>query len=155
MAVHSDNYWLSQIHSLTEASANRETKVTKTVAFSGAAGNGAIGTVNLFTVTGFVRYMMIARCTENLAGALATLSLGVTGVVEHFLPATLATDIDATDLIVAGGLTAQPISNDGDYNISDGADIIATVGTANITDGTIELVVLWKPLSADGNIVAV
>ncbi len=37
---------------------NEANIVTKTIAFDGSAGNGAIGAVNLFTVTGLVaRYL--------------------------------------------------------------------------------------------------
>lgn len=128
----------------------------KTVAFSGAAGNGAVGAVNLFTVTGSVLIRRItARCTEDLAGATATLALGVTGSTALFIAATTATDIDTGEFWLSTTPAATGLALPAALqNIVVDADIILTVATANITDGTIEFTVEWTPLSSDGNLVA-
>lgn len=128
---------------------------TKTLAFTGAAGLGAQGAVPLFTVTGEVLIeKIVAFCTESLAGASATLALGVTGATTLFVAATTATDIDADEFWVdnapdAAGVAVPAACKD----VAISANIIGTVGTADITDGTIRFDVIWRPLSPDGMVV--
>lgn len=124
------------------------------VALTGAAGAGAVGTVNLFTVTGTVVVSIFAVCSEDLAGATATLEVGIAGNTAGLLAQTLATDIDNGEVWVdntPATIEAVPSSR----VLTNGTDIIGTVGTANITDGTLTFYCLWRPLSNDGNIVAV
>ncbi|HQF70483.1 MAG TPA: hypothetical protein PLH39_04295 [Promineifilum sp.] len=130
----------------------------KVVAFDGNAGNGQIGTVALFTVTGAVAINITAICTETLVGA-ATLECGTpgatAGIIAQIANATaLATGeiwYDGTPTTVLDTLAASMLG----FVIGDGADIQLTVGAANITDGTIEFTVFWTPLTANGNVVAV
>ena len=130
--------------------------VRKTVAFDGEAGNGAQGTVALFTVTGVVRAKVTCYCTETIVGA-GTLEVGIAGATA----AIIAQIADAENLI-AGEIwhDATPdaeielASVAVDVIIADGNDVIATIGTADITDGTIVLACEWEPVSADGAVVA-
>ena len=130
--------------------------VRKTITFTGAANLGAQGAVPLFTVTGEVLVERLsAFCTVDLVGATATLALGVTGSTALFVAATTATDIDLGDF----WFDTTPDPNGfalpaalKDIAITD--YIIGTVGVADITAGAIRLDVLWRPLSADGSIVA-
>lgn len=133
---------------------NEAFRVSKTIAFDGAAGNGAIGTVAVFTVTGDVMARAFATCSETLAGATATVTLGSANTAAGFISSTTATGI------LAGRVwsDSSPASLDtpiGDRVIAGGDDIIITVGTANVTDGTLAVYCLWRPLSADGKVVAV
>lgn len=130
-------------------------RTNKTVAFTGAAGLGAQGTVSLFTVTGEVVCKLMAKCTEDLAGATATLEVGVSGNTAFLHGQETATNIDNGDVVtsdagtkVGGGLALN------EYFIAGGADIIATVATADITDGTLIYTLLWRPISDDGAVVA-
>lgn len=127
---------------------------TKTTAFDGSAGNGAVGTVPLFTVTGDVLMRIFGVCTESLAGASATISLGVSGNAVGMLPALTATTVAAGDLFLDAG---SPVGTGTIPNVKvvgDGSDIIITVATANITDGTIRWICVWRPLSADADVTA-
>ncbi len=130
-----------------------ERQAQKVVAFSGAAGNGAIGTVALFTVTGAVAVCVVARCTEDLVGA-ATLEVGIAGNTAALVAQLAdATTLDTGEVYV-DGTPATVEALPGFKVIGNGQDIILTVGSANVTDGTVEFDVLWKKLSSDGNLVA-
>jgi len=127
---------------------------TKTVAFDGTAGNGAVGTVNLFTITGAVWVVSaFATCSESVAGATATIQLGITGATNTFIPSTTATSISVNTVWADNG---PSIAEGTGLSRIIGASntLLATIGTANITDGTLTFYVLWRPLSSDGNIVA-
>lgn len=129
----------------------------KTVAFDGSTGNGEAGTVSIFTVTGEVLVALMSNyCSENLASAGApTLVLGVTGDTDLFITSTTALDIDAGLFWVSDTPTANGIAVPAalkDIAITD--SIVATVGVADITDGTIRFDLYWMPLSADGKVAA-
>lgn len=132
---------------------------TKTVAFDGGAGNGATGTVALYTVTGAVEVdSYYEQCTEDLAGA-ATLATGIAGATGILCSATAdATAIDNGDWSDGnGGWVAN-------YGILDwtadrrryaiAANIIFTVGATAITNGTIVSHILWRPLIPGSTLVA-
>lgn len=132
---------------------NEAIKVSKSVAFSGAAGNGAVGSVALFTVTGEVLVTLFAVCSEDLAGATATIEAGVSGNTAALLAQTTATDIDNGEVWIDNApATVEALPSP--RILTNGTDIIATVGTANITDGTLKFYALWRPLSDDANLVA-
>jgi hypothetical protein len=127
----------------------------KTVAFTGAAGLGAIGTVDLFTVVGDVMLQLIAVCSEDLAGASATLEAGVASNTAELHGQETATNIDNGDVVTSdAGINVGAGLSLNSYFVGGGADIIATVGTANITDGTLKYYAIWRPLSSDGSVVA-
>ena len=129
----------------------------KTAAFTAGAGTGNIGTFALFTVTGAVKFNIIASCSETLVGA-ATLECGIAGDTA----AIIAQIADATDL-AAGEFwyDATPTTSldtvaniELSYGLGNGQDIFLTIGAANITDGTIDFNVIWWPLNDTGSIVA-
>ena len=129
----------------------------KTVAFTGGAGLGAIGTVALFTVTGAVEIDIIATCSETLVGA-ATLECGITGDTAVII----AQIADATDL-AAGEIwydatPTTPLDTVANaklsYVLGNGQDIFLTVGAAPITDGTITFNIVWSSQNGTGNVVA-
>lgn len=130
--------------------------VEKSVTFTGAAGLGAVGTVDLFTVTGSVKVKIYAVCETDLAGATATIEVGVTGSTAGLIAQSTATNIDANELwhdatpdapIEASSVVAEKI-------IVNGLDIFATIANANITGGVIKFIVEWSPVSIDGSLVA-
>jgi hypothetical protein len=128
---------------------NEAFKESKAVAFTGAAGLGAQGTVSLFTVTGTVLMSLFAVCSENLAGASATIEVGISGNTAALLAQTTATDIDSGEVWIDNApatVEALPSSR----ILAAGTDVIATVATADITDGTLTFYALWRPLSDDG-----
>lgn len=128
---------------------------TKTVVLDGTAGNGQLAspTITLFTVTGFIHISLLAaRCTADLASAGGgTLALGVVGSTAKFIAATTATAIDNTEVWVDNAPDANveaAASTMLDVQLN-GANIVATVGAADVTSGTLEFDLWYLPLSAN------
>lgn len=142
---------------LTQAGVRLQ-RATASVAFDGTAGKGASaggGNVPIFTVTGEVLVVaLVPFCTENLVSAGGgTLALGVTSAPTLFIAATTGTDI----LINKFWIDTSPDANGvalpaalKDIILTD--NIVGTVGTADISDGTIRVDCYWLPLSSDGNV---
>ena len=63
-----------------------------------AATTGKQGTANLFTVTGTVALRIFAVCSTDLAGAGATIEVGVAGSTAGLIAQTTATDIDEDEI---------------------------------------------------------
>lgn len=129
----------------------------KTAAFATGAGTGSVGTFALFTVTGAVKFKIIATCSETLVGA-ATLECGITGdtasIIAQIADATAlaAGEIwyDATPTTSIDTVANAELS----YVLGNGQDIFLTIGAANLTNGTIDFNIVWWPLNATGSIVA-
>lgn len=113
---------------------------------------GNVATHTLFTVTGNVLVTVFAVCDTNLAGA-GTIEVGVAGNTAGLIAQIAdATDLDDGDIWVdatpAVGVEAIPTTK----VLNDGADIILTIGAADITAGVVDFYCMWRPLSADGNV---
>lgn len=139
------------------ASGRNYNALRKTVAFTGAAGLGAVGTVALFTVTGAVTAHLLAICTESLAtGAGATISVGTPAAVAGMIGVTIGIDIDIGEIWYAGA-PATVLDTLGnsllEYVIGNGADIQANVLVNPITDGTIVFNLWWMPLIDGASVV--
>jgi len=126
---------------------------TKAITYVGAT-TGATGATTLFTVTGAVIAKVFGICGLTIVGA-GTLEVGISGdtarILAQIADATdLATDeiyLDATPTLKVEALPAQVI-------ISNGQDIIQTIGTTALTAGQLTYYCLWTPISTDGNVVA-
>ncbi|GAG38313.1 unnamed protein product, partial [marine sediment metagenome] len=132
-------------------------RVNKLVEFDGEAGNGAAGTVALFTVTGSVFVTVTSFCTESLveSGATATISVGITGITAGLIALLNAVDIDIGEIwFDATPVDMEVLSSLGGAFIGGGEDIFATIAAADVDDGTLEFVCFWTPLSSDGLVVA-
>ena len=127
--------------------------VTKTIAFDGTAGNGAVGTVTVFTLTGRVWLAgLSAFCTETLAGNTATVSLGVASVVAGLVPVTTGTDLAANDWWIDAtpaeiGIAAVAASQK-DQLLSQ--SVIVNVLVAGVTDGTLVIDAWYLPVTSNG-----
>lgn len=125
--------------------------ITKTITFTGASGLGQFGTaVPLFTVSGDVLITRIAaRCTTNLAGASATISVGTAGTVAGLIALTTATGLTTTNKWWADA-TPAPMKSLAALNqnavLSD--NIIINPLTANVTGGVLVFYCEYVPLSA-------
>lgn len=125
---------------------------TKAITYVGGT-TGATGATTLFTVTGAVAVRVFGICGLTISGA-GTLEVGISGDTARILAqianaTTLATDelyLDATPTLKVEALPSQLI-------ISNGQDIIQTIGTTALTAGQITYYCLWTPLSSDGNVV--
>lgn len=136
---------------------NLTKRVTKSVTFDGGAGSGAVGTVNLFTVTGGVDVSLEAFCTTLLteAGATATIEIGISGNTAFIIAQTNAVDIDADEIWHdATPDSTIELTSDASKDITIyGSNIIATIGTQNITAGVIEFSVLYTPRTSGASLV--
>lgn len=120
---------------------------------------GAQGTFTIFTVTGDVMMRVFGVCQVLLdSGGAATIELGITGNTAALIAQTTATDLDADETWQDAG----PEANPGDvatamaknFVIANGADVILTVATADLTAGDVDIHAFWMPLSTDGMVVA-
>lgn len=145
----------SSLDSFALATANPE-------AFTGGTAHtrgDSAGTKNpyaMFTVTGDVLVRIYGVCTVDLTGT-GTLELGVAGNTASLIAQTTGTAIDAGEIWADASPTLNAmIFTDvlGPYIVANGADIIETVGTADITAGQIYYTCLWRPLSPDGSVEA-
>ena len=132
-------------------------RVNTLVEFDGTGGNGAAGTVALFTVTGSVWVTVTSFCTETLveSAPTATISVGITGITAGLIALVNA------DTVLIGNIwfDATPVDMEvltsiGGAFIGGGENIFATIAAADVDDGTLEFVCFWTPLSSDGLVVA-
>jgi hypothetical protein len=99
----------------------------------------------IFTVTGIVVVKLIAKCLVDLVGAAALLPQvsNAEGIdvneLWHMTDGTVDKKIEPVTV-----LTDQIISS----------NIIGSIGSTNITAGSLQFVCFWYPLSSDGNVVA-
>ena len=129
--------------------------VTKTIAYDGTAGKGAAGATTLFTVTGDALVTVLASCTEDLASGGGTIEVGISGNTAALIAQTTATTIDSGEIWNdASPATVEAFSNNSERIIVGGTDIIETVATADVTNGTLKYYCVWVPLSDDADIVA-
>jgi len=118
--------------------------------------DGTGNPATLFTVTGEVLLVVFGSCDTNLAGDSATIEVGFSGNTAALIAQTTATDIDDGDvwLDATPGVGGEALGSSAVFVVNDGADVIQTVATANITAGVLNYFCLWRPLSSDGNVVA-
>ena len=104
----------------------------------------------LFTVTGDVLVRIWGVCTVDLAGATATVSVGVAGNTAGLIALETATEIDATGIYASATQvigTVALASVAGPFVIANGLDIAEYVATASVTSGNIYYICLWRPVS--------
>jgi hypothetical protein len=126
---------------------------SKTLAYTGASHLGAQDATTLFTVTGDVIVNIFAVCSEDLAGASATVEVGIAGNTAALIAQTTGTTIDVGE-IWATTSPATVLALPSEKILMNGTDIIQTIATANVTDGTLTYYCLWYPLSSDASVVA-
>jgi len=114
------------------------------------------GVTTLFTVTGTVRVSLVAICTTLLAGASATVEVGVTGGTATLLAQTTGTDIDTGEIwhdatpdafVELSSVILEKV-------VANGLDIIQTVATADVTSGAITYYCFWQPISPGASVIA-
>jgi hypothetical protein len=130
--------------------------VTKTITFTGAAHLGLSGSaIPLFSVTGNCFIKVFGVCSVDLTSSGGTLETGIVGNTAALIAQTTASTIDAGELWYDNtpvvGTTA--VTNITERLISD-ADIIGTVGSADITAGTLKWYLYFLPLEKDATISA-
>lgn len=112
----------------------------------------------LFTVTGDVILKAIWGVVNvDLAGATATIEVGVAGNTAGLIAQETCTDLDDGNIYssATNAVGVAPTAGSGAlYAINDGADIIETLATANVTAGQIDWYVIWMPCEANASVVA-
>ena len=119
---------------------------------------GAQGAFTIYTVTGDVEVRLYGLCQVlmNSAGA-ATIELGIAGNTDALVAQTTATDLDQYETWQDAGPEANPGAVPLDargFVIANGANVILTVATADLTAGDIDFVCRWWPISVNGAVVA-
>lgn len=119
---------------------------------------GAQGAYTIFTVTGDVMVQVFGLCQVLLdSGGAATIEVGIAGNTAALIAQTTATDLDAYETWQDATPEANPgaVSLDArGFAIANGADVILTIGTADLTAGDVDFVCRWWPISTNGNVVA-
>lgn len=132
----------------TSQQAYRARKIfRKVVTFTGAAGNGAIGTVAIATMAGaIILNSAAAYCSVDLVGA-ATIEVGVANDTASILPQiAAATSLDS-------GMCWAATPDEGvalAVNQAVAGNLILTVGSAAVTAGSIEIFIEYTPLTSTG-----
>lgn len=132
-------------------------RVSNTIEFDGGAGSGAVGAVNLFTVTGDVFVLVVGYCSENLteAAPTATIEVGTAAGTAGLIAQTNAVDIDNNEVwFDASPTQIETLTSIAGAFIGGGDDIIATIGAQNVTDGTITFHCFWTPMHAGATVVS-
>ena len=127
--------------------------VKKERVYTGADGLGAQGATTLFTVTGDVIVQVFGVCSEDLVSSSGTIEVGITGNTASIIAQTTASGIDTGEVWVDNAPATVETLPSG-LIITGGADIKETIATADITDGTLTLYCIFRPLSADATITA-
>ena len=119
---------------------------------------GAQAAYTVFTVTGDVVVQIFGLCQILMdSGGAATIELGIAGNTATLIAQTTATDLDAYETWQDATPEANPgaVSLDSrGFAIANGADIILTVGAADLTAGDVDFICRWWPISTNGNVVA-
>lgn len=131
---------------------NKGLVVSKSRAYDGTAGLGAQGATTLFTVTGDVLVNVFGVCSEDLVSA-GTIEIGISGNTAALIAQTTPSGIDNGEVWIDNA-PATVESYPSDKILTGGTDIIETIGTADVTDGTLTIYCIWFPLSDTGNVVA-
>lgn len=119
--------------------------------FDFGATNRAAGAHTVFTVSGLVLLESICGyCTEDLVGA-GTIELGVAGDTAGLIAQIAdATTLDAGEIWIDA--TPDATAEAPVQNLLVDANIILTVGVATITDGILDLIVRWWPMSVSSQL---
>ena len=118
---------------------------------------GAAAAYTIFTVTGDVALQIFGLCQVDLTSdGAATIELGIAGNTAALVAQTGFANVDAyttwqdaTPEDNPGAITSLPT-----FVVANGADIIMTIATADLTAGDLDFHAYWVPLSTNGNLVA-
>lgn len=112
-------------------------------------------TETLFTVTGEVEVLVIGYIDVAVtSGGALTLEVGVAGATAGLIAQTALGNL-LIDLLWVDATPAVIITKPSNKVIANGADIIHTIAGADATAGQITYYCWWRPLSSDGDVVAV
>ena len=130
----------------------------KTVAFTNGTDengdyNGTGNPSTLLTVTGTVELAVMAVCAVDFAGASATLELGTALSTAGLIAMTTATNLVAKEIWHDNSPDASVEASTAITRKIVSQNVIFTVKTADISAGSLKMMVFWNPISSDGNVV--
>lgn len=106
----------------------------------------------IFTVTGKVLARVFGICGVALVGTGATMEVGVTSDTAAIIPQLAdAEDIDAGE--IWQDATPTHLSEVVPSQLIVQGNVILTLGTANITSGTLTMYCIWEPLTSGATVV--
>ncbi len=114
----------------------------------------------IFTVTGDVLIQTFGICDIACeSGGVAKIELGVSGDTAAFIAQATATALIANEVWIDATPTLtkeilDPAAVPRIWIVANGQDVILTVSAVVLTAGDIDFYALWRPLSADANVVA-
>lgn len=120
--------------------------------------DGSQDPTTIFKVTGEVAVRCYGVCTTTIVGA-GSIELGVTGNTAKLI----AKIVNATDLIVDEAWLGATPTDVRAFAISDlpattvltnGSDIIETLGTADITAGELYYICMWRAITEGSSVVS-
>ncbi len=119
-----------------------------------ATGNGAVGAVNLFVVTGTVAIKIISKCITVLEiQSGATIEIGTALTTAGLITQTAGDAIDANELWHDASPDASvELTSVMSKNIVS-QDIIQTIASDTIDSGVILFMGFWYPMSSNGFVV--
>lgn len=113
---------------------------------------GDTGAHTIFTVTGDILISVFAVCSTNLAGA-ATIEVGVTGNTAGLLAQIAdATTLDAGEVWVDDTATVGVKAIPTTKLLTNGLDVLLTIGSTDLTAGVVTFYATWRPLSATADL---
>lgn len=125
-----------------------------------SANHDATDTPDYFTVVGTCACRAVGVVSTNLTSTsnTGTIQLGTSDSTACLIPAATAdgTAMQAGDIWFdsTSGSDAGAWPDDGAWVVIDDATIEALVSTKNMTAGVLDVYLEWRPLSANGNVVA-
>ena len=133
---------------------------SKVMTFAGGTTNdpgdhdGTGDPATLFTVTGVVAMKIFAVCTVDLAGASAIIEVGTAKSTATLIAQSTATDLDANEIWhdATPDNSAEAVTIAPEKYVCQ--NVIQTVGTANITSGSLTYYCQWRPISVGAKVVA-
>ena len=117
---------------------------SKTITYDGSVSYAA------FTVTGVVAVKCIGHVTGALSNHGDATSVGTATSAAGLIAATAGTAMQTVDQIWVDNSPSDFETFPASYSVI--SENIAVVGTANLATGTVELYLIWIPLSSDGAI---
>jgi len=135
-------------------------KLTVSVDLTSATWN-TVATHEVFTVTGLVACRLFVLCTETVADAGAASSFAVTtekgaGAGKPDITSFFKGDaIQATTMLLDWGITAMDETQRVCHEfVVNGSDIGYQIAGEAVTDGTLDFILYWTPISDGATVVA-
>lgn len=145
------------LFTVTDAGGNDGSGVVTAVSVVETSGGGGETTNGLAVAVahGDVEVAAVLQCSETIAGATGTLKLGTSTDDDNLMPSITGTNLTAGKSADKSGVVATLTApNETPHQlISDGQTVYLKPGTADLTDGTVDVVLYYRAVSDGGRLV--